>query len=161
MLLDSKVGRGLWEAATGVERLPGLSLVPVVIAVNPVELDPSIALALPLLARRRQVFVAEGHVPPGELPDRFALVVAPGCEAHIAADPRISAMIAMRPPGVTFAPDYPALVIGPNDRTLYPETADLRFAEACHPAELAHLIDSFLREPLRYQPHSMITRARP
>jgi hypothetical protein len=160
MLVDAGTGTGLREIVTGVAQLPGKSLEPVVIAVNPAGLDPALDAALPQLSRRRQVFVAGARVSSGELPDRFALLVAPGCETPLAADARVSALIVLG----SSAPDVrcPVLVIAPEGLPAAdPAAMEVRFAEAGHPAEQAHLIDSFLREPRRYPAHSTIPRARP
>lgn len=161
-LVNVGTGTGLREVVTGVARLPGESFEPVVIAADPAGLGPDLDAALPLLTRRRQVFVAGAHVWPGELPDRFALLVAPGCETPLAADARVSALIVLG--SAAPAPDVrcPVLVIAPAGLPAAdPATADVRFAEAGHPAEQAHLIDVFLREPRRYPAHSTIPRARP
>ncbi|WP_461186633.1 hypothetical protein [Arthrobacter sp. Z4-13] len=126
---------------------------------DPAGLDPTLVAALPLLARWRQVFTTGSDVSPDELPDRFALV-APGRETPVAADMRVSALIVLGP----VAPDVrcPVLVIAPpGSPAAELITAYACFAEAGHPAEQAHLIDSFLREPRRYPAGTTIPRARP
>ncbi|MGO4859749.1 hypothetical protein [Arthrobacter sp. 2MCAF14] len=162
MLVSFGTGTGLREVVTGVARLPGESLEPVVIAAGPAGLDPDLDAALPLLTRRRQVFVAGAHVWPGELPDRFVLLVAPGCETLLAADARVSALIVLGSASPALDVRCPVLVIAPTRLPAAdPATVDVRFAEAGHPAEQAYLIDAFLREPRRYPAGSTIPRARP
>lgn len=158
-LVDFGTGTGLREVVTGVARLPGAFFEPVVIAAGP---DPDIEAALPLLTRRRQVFVAGASVWPGELPDCFALLVAPGCETPLAFDARVSALILLGSAEQTPDVQCPVLVIAPGGLPAVGlATADVRFAEAGHPAEQAHLIDAFLREPQRYPAQSAIPRAEP
>lgn len=162
ILVNAGTGTGLREIATGVILLPLERLDPVIIAVGPAGLDPDLDVALPLLTRRRQVFVADADVRTSELPGRFALLVAPVCETPLVADARVSALIVLG--SAAPAPDVhcPVLVIAPAGlSTANPATADVRFAEAGHPAEQAYLIDAFLREPRRYPAHSTIPRARP
>ncbi|MGX1163414.1 hypothetical protein FBY31_4461 [Arthrobacter sp. SLBN-100] len=159
-LAHAETRTGLREVKTGVARLPGRSLEPVVIAADPAGLDPTLVAALPLLTRWRQVFITGADVSPDELPDRFALLVAPGRETAVAAEMRVSALIVLGP----VAPDVrcPVLVIAPpGSATVELITAYVCFAEAGHPAEQAHLIDSFLRDPRRYPAGSTIPRARP
>jgi hypothetical protein len=171
-LIHGQTRTGLREVATGVKRLPGDPLEPVVIVAGPAGLDSDLDAALPLLTRRRQVFVTGAAVSPGELPDRFALLIAPGCRTPLAADARVSALIVLgsaapasdvRCPVLVIAPAAPASV-GPAAATSPvsgPAAGDLRFSKAGHPAEQAHLIDAFLREPRRYPAGSTIPRARP
>lgn len=161
-LVNFETGTGMREILTGVARLPGESLEPVVIVAGPAGLDPDLDVALPLLTRRRQVFVAGAYIWPGELPDRFALVVAPGCDTPLAADARVSALIVLGSAAPTQDVRCPVLVIAPKGLP----AADLAsthvcFAQAGHPAERAHLIDAFLRAPQRYPAHSTVPRARP
>lgn len=163
MLVNFGTATGLREVVTGVARLPGESLEPVVIAAGPAGLDPAdLDAALPLLTRRRQVFVTGADVWPGELPDRFALLVAPGCDTPLAADARVAALIVLGSAAPVQDVACPVLVIAPERLPVAgPGSTDVCFAEAGHPAEQAHLIDAFLREPRRYPAGSKIQRARP
>lgn len=160
-LVDEPTRAGLREVETGVARLPGDALEPVVVVATESSIpDPALAAAMPLLTRRRQVFTAGPDVSPGELPERFAFLVTPGSRTPL-VDERVSALILMEP--AVPAPDVrcPILLIGTPPWPATPATADLRAAEARHPAERAHLIDAFLREPGRYPAGSMIPRAQP
>ena len=160
-LVDGQMRIGLREVATGVARLPGEPLEPVVIVAGPDGLDSDLDAALPLLTRRRQVFVTGADVSPLELPDRFALLISPGCRTPLAADARVSALIIMGS-APAFTVRCPVLVIAlAASAAVDPAAGDVRFSEAGHPAEQAHLIDAFLREPRRYPAGSTIPRARP
>ncbi|XAS74345.1 hypothetical protein VUN82_11185 [Micrococcaceae bacterium Sec5.1] len=162
MLVNFGTATGLREVVTGVARLPGGSLEPVVIAAGPAGLDPDLDAALPLLTRRRQVFVTGADVWPGELPDRFALIIVSGCDTPLAADARVTALIVLGSTAPVQDVACPILVIAPARLPAAgPASTDVRFAEVGHAAEQAHLIDAFLREPRRYPAGSKIQRARP
>lgn len=156
------MGTGLREISTGVALLLPECLDPVVIAAGPASPDFDLDVALPLLTRRRRVFMAGPHVRADELPARFALLVAPSCQTPLLADPRVSALVMF---DLTHArPEFscPVLVIAREGLPAAgPSTGDVRFAEASHAAEQAHLIDAFLRAPQRYPARSTIVRAQP
>lgn len=162
MTVDLGTGTGLREILTGVTLLPLESLDPVVIVAYPASPDFDLEAALPLLTRRHQVFGAGAHVRASELPDRFALLIGPGYQTPLIADARVSALVMFGSTAPTTDVRCPVLVIAPAGLPgSGPATADVRFAEAGHPAEQAHLIDAFLRDPQRYPAQSTIPRARP
>lgn len=152
---------GLQQVGTGVARLPGLSLEPVVIASDATGTDPALLIALPLLSRRRDVYITS-DCPADLLPSRFALIVAPGCVTPLASDARLSALILLDPAVTMPHAACPVLlIVSYAPPAIAAGTHNVRCAQASHPAEQAHLIDAFLRDPCRHPAGSTIPRARP
>jgi hypothetical protein len=147
---------------TGVRRIPGPGE-PVVIVDGSAAGDALPDVVLALLSRRRDVFLAPPEATPEDVPHRFALVIAPGWSTPLAADDRVSMMVVLGSPVPPAR--CPVLVLNPPRAECLGAggsgARDVRYARASHPAEQAHLIDAFLRDPHHRPAGSWIPRARP
>jgi hypothetical protein len=133
----------------GVARIAGEESGPVVLVGVTRNAEAVIAALVPLISRRRDVFA-----------HRSNLVPTPSHMASVRFGPEILCRVVADAEGVP-AP----LLIRSSSHELDTASIDCGgelavLAFSGHPVETAHLIDSYLRDPRRHSPGTLIERAR-